>query len=79
MCQIGPGKDTRYAGGFAIYDAPEPWGPWSTAFHTDIWDTDRGESCSLRVKWISADGCTVHLVFSGDDGFSVRKGTVVLR
>lgn len=26
-CQIGSGNDTRYTGGFAIYDAPEPWGP----------------------------------------------------
>ena len=26
-----------------------------------------------------ADGCTVHLVFSGDDQFSVRRGTVKLR
>ena len=24
-------------GGWGIYDAPEPWGPWTTAFHTDYW------------------------------------------
>ena len=22
--------DTRFQGGFGIYDAPEPWGPWTT-------------------------------------------------
>ena len=30
--------DTRFTGGFAIYDAPEPWGPWTTAFFTAKWD-----------------------------------------
>lgn len=78
-CQIGPGKDTRYAGGFAIYDAPEPWGPWATAFHTDAWDTGPGESNSLPTKWMSTDGRTVHLVFSGEDHFSVRRGSVLLK
>jgi hypothetical protein len=38
-----------------------------------------GESASLPAKWMSADGRTVHLIFSGDDHFSVRKGTVLLR
>jgi hypothetical protein len=78
-CQIGPGDDTRYSGGFAIYDAPEPWGPWTVAFHTGSWDVGPGESNSLPTKWMSADGRTIHLVFSGDDQFSVRRGTVVLR
>jgi hypothetical protein len=78
-CQIGPGSDTRYAGGFAIYDAPEPWGPWTSAFHTDAWDVGPGESNSLPTKWMSFDGRTLHLVFSGDDHFSVRRGSVLLR
>ncbi len=26
-CQILPGDDPRFRGGFGIYDAPEPWGP----------------------------------------------------
>ncbi|MDZ4403398.1 MAG: serine hydrolase [Prosthecobacter sp.] len=75
-CQTGLGEDTRYRGGFAIYDAPEPWGPWTLAFHTDEWDVGPGETMHLPVKWISADGLTVHLVFSGDDCFSVRRGTI---
>jgi CubicO group peptidase (beta-lactamase class C family) len=78
-CQIGPGNDTRYTGGFAIYDAPEPWGPWTTAFRTDRWDVGPGESNSFPTKWMSADGRTLHLVFSGEDHFSVRQGTVMLR
>lgn len=77
-CQIGAGEDTRYRGGFAIYDAPEPWGPWTTAFHTEKWDVGPGESNSLPTKWMGADGRSIHLLFSGDDQFSVRRGTVLL-
>ena len=27
----------NHQGGWGIFDAPEPWGPWTTAFHTDYW------------------------------------------
>jgi hypothetical protein len=74
-CQTLPGGDARFRGGFGIYDAPEPWGPWTTAFFTEAWDVGPGETCSLPTKWMSADGKTVHLVFSGDDAFSVRRAT----
>ncbi len=75
-CQTLPGNDARFAGGFAIYDAPEPWGPWTSVFYTEQWDVGLGESSSLPTKWMSADGRTVHLVFSGEDCFSVRRATV---
>jgi len=77
-CQTGLGQDTRFHGGFAIYDAPEPWGPWTTAFSTDEWDVGPGETMSLPTKWMSSDGRTVHLVFSGDDHFSLRRGILKL-
>ena len=75
-CQVLPGNDPRFAGGFGVYDAPEPWGPWTTAYYTDAWDVGPGETCSFPTKWMSADGRTVHLVFSGDDCFSVRRATL---
>jgi hypothetical protein len=78
-CQTGPGSDTRFSGGFTIFDAPEPWGPWTVAFHTEAWDTGPGETMHLPPKWISADGRTIHLVFSGNDCFSVRRGTIQLQ
>ena len=77
--QILPGEDARFQGGFGIYDAPEPWGPWTTVYFTERWDVGPGESSSFPTKWMSADGTTLHLVFSGDDAFSVRKATVVRR
>ena len=77
-CQTGAGEDTRFAGGFAIYDAPEPWGPWTTAFSTDQWDVGPGETQHLPARWMSADGRTIQLLFSGDDCFSVRRGWMEL-
>jgi CubicO group peptidase (beta-lactamase class C family) len=68
----------RFQGGMGVYDAPEPWGPWTTVFHTNEWDIGPGETSSFPTKWISADGRTLHLVFSSDDYFSVRQGQLKL-
>lgn len=70
--------DTRFEGGFAVYDAPEPWGPWTTAYFTPRWDTGPGEHGDFPTKWAEADGKTLHLVFSGEDYFSVRRATIRL-
>ncbi|MBN2474477.1 MAG: serine hydrolase [Pirellulales bacterium] len=77
-CQILPGDDTRFEGGFGVYDAPEPWGPWTTVYFTGRWDVGPGETAGFPPKWISADGKTLHLVFSGDDCFSVRQVTLTV-
>ncbi|MBN2450496.1 MAG: serine hydrolase [Lentisphaeria bacterium] len=73
--QIIPGSDTRFQGGFGVYDAPEPWGPWTTAFFTESWDVGPGESASFPTKWLSPDGRSGYLVFSGNDHFSLREAT----
>jgi hypothetical protein len=73
----GAGKlDVRFSGGLAIYDAPEPWGPWTTVYFTEQWDVGPGDTASFPTKWMSADGKTLHLIFSGDDYFSVRRATL---
>lgn len=77
-CQTLPGGDTRFRGGLAILDAPEPWGPWTTVFATERWDVGPGETSSFPTKWMSPDGRTLHLVFSGDDSFSVRRAALTL-
>jgi hypothetical protein len=81
--QIIPGTegkkaDTRFEGGFGIYDAPQPWGPWTTVYFTENWDVGPGETASFPTKWMSADGKTLHLVFSGDDYFAVRKAMLLV-
>ena len=73
LCQIAYGGDTRFAGGFGVYDAPEPWGPWTAVYYTNYWDVGPGETCSFPAKWMSSDGKTINMVFSGEDAFSVRK------
>jgi CubicO group peptidase (beta-lactamase class C family) len=75
--QTLPGTDARFRGGFGVYDAPEPWGPWTTVFFTEEWDIGPGESSSFPAKWTSEDGRTVHLVFSGKDSFSVRRAELI--
>jgi hypothetical protein len=75
-CQTLPGGDARFRGGFGIYDAPEQWGPWTTAFFAGEWDVPPGETSSFPTRWMSGDGKTLYLVFSGDDSFSVRKAVL---
>ena len=70
--------DARFAGGIGVYDAPEPWGPWTTAFYTDAWDVGPGESASFPSKWLAADGRSGWLLFSGNDSFSMRRATFAL-
>jgi hypothetical protein len=70
--------DLRFHGGLVVYEAPRPWGPWSVVFDTENWDVGPGDSASFPTKWMSADGRTLYLVFSGDDSFSVRKAELVL-
>jgi hypothetical protein len=72
------GVDNRFSGGFGVYDAPEPWGPWTTVYFTRSWDVGPGETGSFPPKWMSADGKTIHLVFSGDDKFSVRQAALTV-
>lgn len=72
-------EHVRFQGGFGIYDAPEPWGPWATVYYTPTWDTGPGENQHFPPKWMSADGRTMYLIFSGNDIFSVRKATLKLR
>lgn len=66
-------RGSRFQGGFGIYEAPEPWGPWRTVYFTRDWDVGPGETASFPTKWMSRDGRTCYLVFSDDDSFSVRK------
>jgi len=78
-CQTiyGP-DDMRTKGGLGIFDAPQPWGPWTTVYYTQDWDVGPGETSSFPTKWISTDGKTCHLLFSGDDYFSVRKAVLMV-
>jgi CubicO group peptidase (beta-lactamase class C family) len=70
------GADTRFDGGFSLYEAPEPWGPWSTAFYTERWDIGPGDLGCFPTKWMSEDGKTIYMVFSSEDNFTVRRAVL---
>jgi len=78
-CQTIYGDDDmRFKGGLGIFDGPEPWGPWTTVYYAEQWDVGPGETSSMPTKWMSRDGKTCYLLFSGDDCFSVRKVTLAV-
>jgi CubicO group peptidase (beta-lactamase class C family) len=70
LVSYGQGK------GWGLYEAPEPWGPWKTAFSTSDWGLGGTHGYRLPTKWMSADGRSGWLVFSGtrpNDAFCVRR------
>jgi CubicO group peptidase (beta-lactamase class C family) len=76
----------NHEGGWGLYDAPEPWGPWTTAFHTDYWGLGGTHGYRLPAKWIGPDVGTMQIVFSGVslpgityDAFCVRSITIERR
>jgi CubicO group peptidase (beta-lactamase class C family) len=67
-------------GGWGLFEAPRPWGPWSVAYHTEYWGLGGTHGYRLPTKWISKDGRSLALVFSGliyngtsYDAFCVRE------
>jgi hypothetical protein len=72
--------------GWAIFDAPEPWGPWTTAFLTRDWGQGDTHGYRIPTKWMSPDGKEMYLVFSGrerlnavsNDAFCLRRFTLEL-
>lgn len=71
---------------FGMFDATEPWGPWTTVEYNENWGNLSGFWLlySIPTKtpdWMSSDGKTIHVIFSsGDDldSFNMVKGTFSL-
>jgi hypothetical protein len=70
-------------GGWGLFDAPEPWGPWTTVAYYDHWiDPTMKFTFVFNPKWTSADGETAWMAFSGldeYDSFNVIKASFHLR
>ena len=49
-----------------VFDAPHPWGPWTTVYYNDHWAHDWMIHHKFPTKWMSEDGKTMWLVFSGE-------------
>ena len=58
---MGPGQ-------LGVFDAPQPWGPWTTVAYLQNWggmgSDGEGLTCDFPQKWMSADGLTLWNVFS---------------
>lgn len=83
---VGPGQ-------LGIFDAPTPWGPWTTVAYEEAWGgmgtEGHGLNCDFPPKWISSDGRTLWAVFSvygegakvgiqAHDRFNLVKATLTL-
>jgi hypothetical protein len=73
-----------HRGNIGIFDAPDPWGPWTTVCYQEKW----GEGhiplntffWNFSNKWMSKDGKTFTLIFTGrkeNDSFNIIRGEFV--
>jgi len=69
-------------GSWGIFDAPEPWGPWTTVAYYKQWLDDIPKfGFDFPQKWMSRDGLALWMVFSGTkkyDSFNVIRGKITL-
>jgi hypothetical protein len=58
---VGPGQ-------LGVFDAPNPWGPWTTVAYYEDWGgmgaEGEGLTCGFPHKWMSPDGRTLWSIFS---------------
>ena len=70
-------------GSWGLFDAPEPWGPWTTVTYYTHWiDSTPKFGVEIPAKWIGNHGQTLWLVFSGTgvyDSFNLVQGQLLLQ
>jgi hypothetical protein len=85
---LPPGVEATHTAALGVFDAPEPWGPWTTLYYDDHWSVVDGKDCrtyhhKFPTKWMSADGKEMWLLYSGLDGglyeFCVKKVKLEVR
>ncbi|MCG2461645.1 DUF4185 domain-containing protein [Flavobacteriaceae bacterium F89] len=64
-----------------IFDAPDPWGPWTTVAYVPEWGRPENRFAPhIPSKWISRDGKEFYLLYScipnGPYQFNIQKCTV---
>lgn len=81
---LPPGKKATHTAALGIFEAPEPWGPWRTVLYDHDWSRGaRTYHHKFPTRWMSRDGRTMWLLFSGLDGgyytFCLRMATLHTR
>jgi hypothetical protein len=59
------GTRATHTPALGVFDAPEPWGPWTTAYDSDRWANGWMIHHKFPTPWMSEDGTTMWLAFSG--------------
>lgn len=72
-------------GNIAIFDAPEPWGPWTTVHFSDSFGrfetVDNSFMWVFPSKWLGADGEEFVMIYTGkdrNDSWNTVEGRFVL-
>ena len=72
-----------HAGRLGMFDAPEPWGPWTTVAYEEAWGEGHIEVSTffwnLTQKWMSADGTKFTMIFTGknsNDSWNTIEGQI---
>jgi hypothetical protein len=75
-----------HAGKFSLFDAPEPWGPWTTVAYEENWGAGHVEVSTFYwnfpTKWLSDDGTRFTMIFTGkntNDSWNTVAGRFVGR
>jgi len=59
------GSGETHTPALGVFDAPEPWGPWTTVYYNDHWADGWMIHHKFSPAWMSRDGKTMWLAFSG--------------
>jgi hypothetical protein len=73
--------ESVYPTQLTLFEAPEPWGPWSLFYRDDNWGTYGDYQPNFPAKWMSKDGKVIHMVSSGtydDYNFTTQRLTLVI-
>jgi len=75
-----------HRGKLGVFDAPEPWGPWTTVACFDAWGEGQvpvnAFYWNFANKWLSADGTRFAMTFTGrkeNDSWNALRGEFILR
>lgn len=60
------GSGATHSPALGVFDAPEPWGPWTTVYYEDAWADGWMIHHKFPTGWISTDGRTMWLAYSGE-------------
>ena len=85
-CLLSTEHSETHAGKFGLFDAPAPWGPWTTVAYEKSWGSGPIETSTFHWnftgRWLSDDGTRLMLIFTGkntNDSWNTVAGRFLLR